>query len=135
MFGQPPATDNSENKTADEDGEDDTGFINLCAPSRGRQWHDLPLSQVKELARRARSHHRTLANHAMNNHAMNNITDDVKETSSATTRPRPCDRRHHQARTTRARHTGHRPHARAPAHAREGRVRERTITTLGFDLN
>ena len=111
MFGQPPATDNSENKTADEDGEDDTGFINLCAPSRGRQWHDLPLSQVKELARRARSHHHALADHAMNNI----YPGDVKET---------VRRRHGRGRVTddttkharRAHDTPATDHTRARAH-------------------
>ena len=58
----------------DGDSDDGDGYIDLYAPSRGRQWHDLPLSEVKELARRARSHH-----HALTTNALDNIADDVND--------------------------------------------------------
>ena len=72
LFEQPPA-DDSENMMGDDgDSDDGDGYIDLYAPSRGRQWHDVPLSEVKELARRARSHH-----HALTTRTLDNSSDDV----------------------------------------------------------
>ena len=71
-FTQPP-TDGNDDINADDSDEGDDGYISLYSAPNGKAWHDLSFSQVKALARRARSHHNTGTANTQNGDATDNF--------------------------------------------------------------
>ena len=53
--------------------EGNDGYISLYSAPNGKAWHDLSFSQVKALARRARSHHNTGTANTQNGDATDNF--------------------------------------------------------------
>ena len=78
VFTQPP-TDGNDDINADDSDEGDDGYISLYSAPNGKAWHDLSFSQVKALARRARSHHNTGTANTQNGDATDNVLEDTLE--------------------------------------------------------
>ena len=82
-FTQPP-TDGNDDIDGEDSDEGNDGYISLYSAPNGKAWHDLSFSQVKALARRARSHHNTGTANTQNGDATDNfVIDEAPSPSSA----------------------------------------------------